>query len=127
VKIIVRPEAKHMTHQSQNYRGPFLGMVDWASIERESLVFSFRFSLFAFQILSPFLISLLKIPLSHPPPLFTDSPTPTSLSWHSPTLGHQAFIRPRISSLIDILQGHPLLHMHIVIHSMRLQTFSAPW
>jgi hypothetical protein len=77
-----------------------------------------------------------------------------SLSWHSPTLGHRAFTRPRASPLIDVLQGHPLLHMHletwvppyipfgwwfspwelwgywlvhIVVPPVGLQTLSAPW
>jgi hypothetical protein len=30
---------------------------------------------------------------------------------HSPTLEHQAFLGPRASLLIDVQQGHPLLHM----------------
>ena len=38
---------------------------------------------------------------------------PTSLSWHSPTLGHRAFTEPRASSPIDVKQGHPLLHMQL--------------
>ena len=62
------------------------------------------------QILSPFLISPPKIPLSHPSSL-TNPPSPASLFWHSPTLGHQAFIRPRASSPSDVPQVHPLLHM----------------
>jgi hypothetical protein len=39
-------------------------------------------------------------------PLLTNSPTPASLSWHSPTLGHRAFTGPRASPLIDVPQGH---------------------
>ena len=62
-------------------------------------------------MLSPFLISSPKTPLSHPLPLLTNLPTPASLSWHSPTLGHQSFIGPRAPPLIDVPQGHPLLHM----------------
>ena len=48
-----------------------------------------------------------------PLPLLTNPPTPASLSWHSPTLGHRAFTRPRASPLIDVPQGHPLLHMWV--------------
>jgi hypothetical protein len=31
----------------------------------------------------------------------THAPTPTSLSWHSPTLGHQAFTGPGASPSTD--------------------------
>lgn len=41
--------------------------------------------------------SPLKTPIPSPLPLLTNPPTPTSLSWHSPTLGHRASIRPRAS------------------------------
>jgi hypothetical protein len=75
--------------------------------------FNLVFSLFTFQILSSFLISLLKVALSHPPPLLTNPPTPASLSWHSPTVGHHAFTRPRASLLTDVPQGQPLLHMRL--------------
>ena len=58
-------------------------------------------------------------PLSHlPSPCFyegasspTHPPTPTSLPWHSPTLGHRAFTGSRPSPPIDARQGHPLLYM----------------
>jgi hypothetical protein len=98
-------------------------------------------------------------PLQKPPtpsylPLFTNPPTPTSWSWHSPTLGHRAFTGPRASPPIDDRLGHPLLHMqleswippcvlfawwfspwelwgywlvHIVAPPMGLLTPSAPW
>ena len=49
-----------------------------------------------------------------PIPLLTNPPTPASLSWCSPTLGHQAFSGPRAGSPpIDVQQGHPLLHIHL--------------
>jgi hypothetical protein len=76
------------------------------------------FYLFTFLLLSPFQISAPRNPLSHPfsscfyecvPP--THPPTPASLTLHSPTLGHLAFVVPRVSSPIDALQGHPLLHI----------------
>ena len=62
-------------------------------------------------MLYPFLVSppqtpyLNTLPLAHQPP--------NSLSWHSPTLGHQAFMRTRSSPLTDVQQDHPLLHMHL--------------
>jgi hypothetical protein len=43
--------------------------------------------------------------------MLTNPSTPTSLSCHSPTLGHQAFTRPRSSPLTDVSQDHPLQHM----------------
>ena len=53
-----------------------------------------------------------KSPLNPSPlPLLTNPPTPASLSWNSPTLGHQTFSGPRASPPIDFQQGHPLLHM----------------
>ena len=58
-----------------------------------------------------------KLPIPSPLPLLlwgcspTHPPTPTSLPWHSPTLGHGVFTGPRASPLIDVWQGHPLLHM----------------
>jgi len=59
--------------------------------------------------------------LSYPPLLLLlwgCSPThPSTLSclstWHSPTLGHWAFIGPRSSPPIDAQQGNPLLHMRL--------------
>jgi hypothetical protein len=112
------------------------------------------FSLFTLLILSPFLISPQNPPCPIPLPLLTNPPTPTSLTWHSPTLGHQAFTRPRASPPIDVPQGHHLLCMqlepwvppcvffgwwfspwelwgywlvHIVVPPIGLQTPSAPW
>ena len=37
-------------------------------------------------MLSPVLLSPLKTPYAMSPPLLTNPPTPTSLTWHSPTL-----------------------------------------
>jgi hypothetical protein len=61
-----------------------------------------------------------KLPISSPLPLLTNPLTPTFLSWHFPTLGHQAFTGPRASSSIDVQQGHPLLHM-------QLEPWVPPW
>jgi hypothetical protein len=80
-----------------------------------TLSFYWIFSLFTFQMLSPFLIPL--------PPKSPYLPSPASMmacphppthplpSWYSPTLGHQAFTVPRASSPIDAWRGHPLLHV----------------
>jgi hypothetical protein len=54
------------------------------------------FSSFTFQMLSPFLVSSLKIPLL-PSPLLPNPPTPASWPWHSPILGHRIFTRARAS------------------------------
>ena len=68
---------------------------------------------FTFQILSPILVSPLKTPIPSPLPMLTNPSTPASLSWHSSTLGHQAFTRPRAFPPIDVQQDHPLLHMQL--------------
>ena len=54
-------------------------------------------------MLSPFLVSLPKTPIPSSFPLLTNPPTPTSLSLHSLTLGHQAFTRPRAPPLTPTL------------------------
>jgi hypothetical protein len=72
----------------------------------------YLFSLFTFQMLSPFLVSSLKIPYA---PLLP-APQPTHshfLAWPSPILGHRIFARPRASPPIDGQVGHPLLHMQL--------------
>ena len=87
-----------------------------------SLVFHFFywiFSLFKFQVLSPFSVSLPETSYHIPSPSasmrvlppHTHPLTPTSLPWYSPTLGHGTFTGPRASPLTDARQGHPLLHM----------------
>jgi hypothetical protein len=87
-------------------------------------------------------------------PLLTKPPTPPSWPWHSPILGHRAFIGQRDSPPIDDQLGHPLLHMqleqwvppyvllgwwfsrwvllgywlvHIIVPPVGLQTPSTPW
>ena len=62
-------------------------------------------------MLSPFLVSPPKLPYPLPLPLLINPLTNASWSWHSPTLWHQAFTRPRASPSIDDQQSHPLLHM----------------
>jgi hypothetical protein len=67
-----------------------------------------------------------KHPSHLPLPLFLwecspiHSPTLNYPSWNSTTLGHQDFIEPRASSLIDAWKGHPLLHM-------QLKPWFLPW
>jgi hypothetical protein len=64
-----------------------------------------------YNIIISLLVSPPKAPHPTSPPLPTNPPTPASLSWHSPTLGHQALSGPRASPPIDNQQGHSLLHM----------------
>ena len=64
-------------------------------------------------MLSPFLVSPLKSTIPSPLGLLTNPPIPDTLFWHSPTLGHRAFTGPRASSLTDVQQGQPLLHMQL--------------
>jgi hypothetical protein len=52
-------------------------------------------------------------PLMPPLHMLTNPSTPSFWPWHSPTLGHRAFIGQRASPLIDVPQGHPLLHMQL--------------
>ena len=64
-------------------------------------------------MLSPFLVSPLKIPYPLLPP---PAPQPTHsrlLALASPILGHRTFPRPRASPPIDGRLGHPLLHMQL--------------
>jgi hypothetical protein len=93
--------------------------VSYFTIFLHTLVFFFFwiFYLFTFQMLSPFLVSPpeTSYPILPPPDSMrvipTHPPTPASPHWHSPTLGHWAFPGPRASFLMDVWQGHPLLHM----------------
>jgi hypothetical protein len=72
------------------------------------------FSLFTFQLLSPFLVSPLKTPYPLLPlPLLINPPTPVSWPWQSPLLGYRTFKGPRASPPIDDQLGHPLLHMQL--------------
>jgi hypothetical protein len=54
-------------------------------------IFYYMFSSFTFQMLSPFLVSSLKIPYTLPLPLLPNLLTPTSWSWHFPILGPRIF------------------------------------
>jgi hypothetical protein len=94
--------------------------------EKKKHFFSFNFifywiySLFTFQMLSPFLVFPPETPYPvllpfasmrvflYPP---IHPPTPASRPRHSPTLEHQAFTGPRASLPTDAREGHPLLHM----------------
>jgi hypothetical protein len=52
---------------------------------------------------------LAKPPIPLPPPpasVRVLPPTPASLPWHSPTLGHRTFIGPKTSAPIDDLEGY---------------------
>ena len=72
-----------------------------------------RYFLFTFQMMSPFLFPLWKPTIPSPLPLLTNPPTPTSLSWHTPTMRHQALSGPRASLPIAVQEDHPLLHMQL--------------
>jgi hypothetical protein len=76
--------------------------------------FYWTYSLFTFQMLSPFLVSPLKIPYYLPLSLLHNTPTPSSWPWHSPVLGHRTFTGPRASPPTDDQLDHPLLHMQLV-------------
>jgi hypothetical protein len=100
-------------------------------------IFYWIFSLFTFQMLSPFPISLpprktlsqIPSPASmrvflHPT---THPPTPTSvpsipLHWGI----YQTFIGPRTSLPIDAWQGHPLLHIQLEL-CVLLCWWLSPW
>jgi hypothetical protein len=60
-----------------------------------TIIFLFDFSLFTFQMFSPFLFSPQKPPIPSPLPLLTNPPTPALFFWQSPTLGPQTFTGPR--------------------------------
>ena len=66
-----------------------------------SLFFNSIFSLFTFQMLSPFLVLPQKIPCPILLPLIINQLTNTSWPWHSLTQEHRAFIGPRDSPPID--------------------------
>jgi hypothetical protein len=72
------------------------------------LFFSWIFSLFTFQMLSPFPFPPPKNTLPLSPslfPLLTNPPTPAFWPWHSPTLEHRAFLGQRASPPIDVWLG----------------------
>jgi hypothetical protein len=80
--------------------------------------FYWIFSLFTFQMISPFQVSppeiLYFIPAPHasmrvlPPP---HPLTPAFLPWHSPTQEHRTPSGPRAASATDIQQCHALPHL----------------
>jgi hypothetical protein len=122
-----------------------------------SFLFFIRYFLYLhFKCYPLFWFPLWRTPIHTPTalPLLTNPPTPGSWPWHSPTLGHRAFMGPRVSLPTDDGQGCPLLQMqlepwvppcvlfgwwstlwefrrywlvHIVVPSMELQTPLAPW
>jgi hypothetical protein len=61
----------------------------------------FLFLLDIFFIYISNVIPFPGFPSENPLQLLTNPPTPASLSWHSHTLGHQAFSGPRASPPID--------------------------
>ena len=95
--------------KSQVLKSPTIIM--WVSI----CVLSFSkvsfFIRYFFSLHFPFPSFSSENPLSHPPVPAHNPPNPSSLSCHSPILGHQAFSGLRASSCIDVQQDYPLLHM----------------
>ena len=81
--------------------------------------FYWLFYLFTFQILSLLLVFSQQTPYPYSYPLLlwgcspTNLPTPTSLPYHSPMVGHQAFTGPSTSPPPDARQDYPLLHMRL--------------
>ena len=71
---------------------------------KESNFFNYLFPLFTFQMLSPFLVSSLKTPISSPLPLLSNPPTPAPLSWHSPTLLHM-LLEPWFPPCVSLVGG----------------------
>jgi hypothetical protein len=102
-------------------------------------------------MLSPFLVSPLKISYPLPPHPALQPTHSHSWSWHSPILGHRTFRGPRASPPIGDRLSHPLLHIqletqvppcvwwfsskelwgywlvHIDVSPIGLQTPSTPW
>jgi hypothetical protein len=72
-----------------------------------------------------------KSPLSHPfSSCSLTHPLPLPCPWHSPTLEHWAFTEPRASPLIDVRQGHPLLHIQLkpwVLSCVLFDWWFSPW
>ena len=89
--------------------------------------FYWIFSLFTFQMFSPFQGSSSETPYPISPSLSlwgcssTHSPTPLFLPWHSPTLGLWTPSDPRASPPTDVQQGH-----HLLPH-VRLEPWVPPW
>jgi hypothetical protein len=108
---------KFKSFNSLNLKYVVVGMrmvsIDFYFILFYFILFYSIFSLFAFQMLSPFLV-FHKNPLPFIPsllPLLTNLYTPTSWPCHSPTLGHKAFTGPQASPPIDDWLGHPLAYV----------------
>jgi hypothetical protein len=149
--MLIRLKSEHFPWSINTEFGKFMNGLFVMSLSK-NIIYYFLYLHFKFYPPSSFL--LWKPPIPFPSPLLISPPTPTSLSWHSPTLGHWAFTRPKASPPTDDQQGHRLLHVllkswvppcvlfgwwfspwelweywlvHIVVPSMRLQTPSAPW
>ena len=78
-----------------------------------SALFTIYFLYLHFKCYSLSWFPLQIAPIPSPFPLLTNPSTATSLSWHSPTLGYQAFSGIRASPPTDNRLGHLLLHMQL--------------
>ena len=83
----------------------------WIIYTMECYSALFYFSVFLLDIFYIYISNIIPFPgipsenpIPHPSPLLTNPGTPSSLSWHSPTLGHQTFIGQTASPLIDVPQ-----------------------
>jgi hypothetical protein len=86
---------------------------------KRNIFFIWIFSLFTFQMFSPFQVSPLETSYTIPPPpaymrVLPHSPTPVLMSWHSPTQGYRTPTGTRASLPIDDQQGYPLPRMLLV-------------
>jgi hypothetical protein len=89
-----------------------------------NLLFFIRYFLYLYFKCYPLSWFLLrKTHILSPFPLLTNLPTPAYWPWHSPTLGHWAFLGPRASLCIGKWQGHPLLHYSWSHESFHVYSF----
>jgi hypothetical protein len=96
-------------------------------------LFNWIFSLFTFQMLSPFLLPPLKNTLTLSSPSFPWSPNhplPCPGIGIPPSLGQKAFTGLRASPPIDVWVGHILLHMQLeprVLLCVHFDWWFSPW
>ena len=125
--------AGNMTANSWPYSSNRTHIFSLTSVVGWSFVFFFYeiFYLFTFQYYPLSCLTVHKPPPPLPPASMKMVPhpplIPTSLPWHSPTMGHQAFTGPRASPPIDAQQGHPLLLESWVPPCVLLVWWFSPW
>ena len=101
-----------ITSDSQGYRRLLLQPLFKENSFLKKYFYIGYFIYLHFKYCPPSLFPLCKYPIPSCSPLLLwgcshiHPPTPTSSSWHSLMLGHQAFRGPRASSPIDVWLGH---------------------